>query len=413
MKLKWSLTLAILALAIGAATLTTAQPPPPDLLPVTGKGVEVLKPLDAAMEKVMLRHGIPGGSLAVTRNGKLVLAKGYGWVNYDTNATAGPDTLFGTASVSKCFTAAAILKLVDDKQLSLEDKAFEILKDLKPPPGAGVNPILYTITIRQLLNHSGGWNRAVSGDPINWARQVAQRLQVRMPINADHLIRFMLAVPLDFRPGTGVQYSNFGYVVLGQVVAKVSGQSYEEYVQKKVLAPMGIRKARLHGDEGRYFPGESLRYMAGTDKVLPAYNLPWTEACGGWVVSSVDLARFMTAMEGSRGKAFLSEAIAKEMLAPPPPPLRPNPDGSYFGLGWDVVQPLPKGIYYLKRGCYHGTRASVKHRVDGINTIVMFNANVDPDPLDMRIVNDAATEVHEAANKIMQWPDVDLFKDYP
>src|SRR5262249_19003342 len=156
-----------------------------------------------------------------------------------------------------------VLKLVEEGKLSLDQQAFALLKPLKPPPGARVDPRLLRITIRQLLNHSGGWDREKNGDPINWSLQISRRLGVPMPINEDHLIRFMLAVPLDFDPGTRQVYTNFGYVTLGQIVARVSGQPYEQYVRKTVLGPMGIKAMRMHDRENRYFKGEARRYNAG------------------------------------------------------------------------------------------------------------------------------------------------------
>src|SRR5262245_5071073 len=342
----------------------------PGGLPLTGKGVAALAPLDAAIEKIMLRHGIPGAALAITKDGKLVHARGYGWGLYEKHEATTPETLFGLASVSKCFTALAVLKLVEEGKLRLDDKAFDLLKHLKPPPRAPVDPRLAKVTVRQLLNHTGGWDKDKSGDPINWSLQVSLALGVRMPITEDHLIRYMRGVRLDFDPGTKAVYSNFGYVMLGQIVAKVSGQPYEQYVRAKVLKPMGIQSARLHDRDGRYFQGEARRYNAGLMQALPAYNSPWTDASGGWAASVVDLARMMTALDGSRtGKPFLGEAMMKEMLAPPPAPLKPRADGTHFGLGWDAVQKFAKGHGYSKGDAWPGVRASVKHRADGVTTV--------------------------------------------
>src|SRR5262245_57124640 len=81
----------------------------PGGLPLTGKGLAALAPLDVAIEKIMLRHGIPGAALAITKDGKLVYARGYGWGLYEKHEAATPETLFGLASVSKCFTALAVL----------------------------------------------------------------------------------------------------------------------------------------------------------------------------------------------------------------------------------------------------------------------------------------------------------------
>jgi N-acyl-D-amino-acid deacylase len=397
-----------------SGTLAVQQPEPVlPPFPVMGKAAPVLAPFDAAVEKIMMRHGIPGAAVAITKDGRLVLAKGYGWAEFDRNQPVRPDTIFGLASLSKCFTTQAILKLVEDDKLKLDDKPFEILKHLQPPRGARVDPRLANITIRHLLTHSGGWNRNISGDPISWSRQVAQVLGVRPPISDEHLIRFMLGVPLNFDPGTDSQYSNFGFVLLGRVIAQVSGKSYEEYVRETVLKPIGMKQTQMHDRQGRYFQGEARRYVAGADQVIPQTPMPWAEASGGWSSSVVDLARFMTALDGSRGKAFMKPETAKLMVAPPEAPLKLRPDQSYFGLGWDTVQKLPAGYGYFKGGSWPGIRSSLRHRVDGINLIVLLNASMEPDQLDGRIYADMARDVHEAVVQVGPMPDFDLFKEFP
>src|SRR5262249_61018919 len=100
-----------------------------------------------------------------TRGGKPVCPRGYGWSNLATNEQVQPDTRFGLASLSKTITAVAVLRLVDQGKLSLDDKAFMILNHIKPSRRGRVDPRLYRITVRQLLNHSGGWDHQASGAP--------------------------------------------------------------------------------------------------------------------------------------------------------------------------------------------------------------------------------------------------------
>jgi len=311
-------------------------------------------------------------------------------------------------------TTLAIFKLVEAKKLTLEDKPFVILKDIKPPQGATIDPRLYKITIRQLLNHSGGWNRNVTGDPINWSRQVARRLGVKRPITDVQLISFMLGQPLDFDPGTDSQYSNFGFIVLGPVIAKVSGQPYEEYVRKTILDPLGMKKTRLLDPQGNYSADQARRYLSGTEQLLPAYTMPWTTASGCWESSVVDLAKLITAIEGSRGKKpLLSEESMAQMLAPPPTPIRPRPDGSYQGLGWDVVQKFPNGFGYSKGGSWTGIRSTFKRGADGTCSIVLFNASIEFDVIDQQIRQDAVREILDQAARIKTWPKVDFFNEFP
>ena len=381
----------------------------------TGHGPRrALAPLDKAVAGIMLRHGIPGASLAITKDGRLVLAKGYGWANIEANEPANPLTVFPLASVSKVFTTLAIFKLIEAGKLTLDDKPFEMVRDLAPPPGETVNPQLLKITVRQLLNHSGGWNRNTSGDPINWSRQVAIRLQVPQPITDVQLIRYMLSQPLDFEPGTDNEYSNFGFILLGHLVSKLSGQPYEQYVRRTILEPLGMKATKLLDHGGQYFPGQARRYLSGTEQLLPPLNLPWADATAGWQSTVVDLARLMTALEGSRGKSVLTPASMAQMFALPMAPLKPRQDGSWWGLGWDMVQTFPKGTGFTKGGSWTGVRTNVKHTADNLCFIMLFNGSVEFDPVDKKIAKDMVQEVLDQVARLQEVPkSVDWFAEFP
>ena len=264
-------------------------------------------------------------ALAIVKDGKLLLAKGYGWANVTSGEPVLPNTLFGLASLSKTFTATAVLHLIDQGKLKLDDKVFGILKHIQPPRGARVDPRLHAVTVRQCLDHSGGWDREISGDPINWEPQICRAFRLRPPMTAGQLVSFVLGMPLNFDPGTQEKYSNVGYIVLGEVIAHLSGQPYHRYVAERVLKPMGITRARLHGVDGKYLPGEAYRHLAGTLMTLPAMQLPMVNACGGWSASAVDLARYLSNLDGSRGQPLLSARVRKLMLEPPPNRSRRGP----------------------------------------------------------------------------------------
>ncbi len=104
---------------------------------------------------------------------------------------------------------------------------------------------VYSITIRELLDHSGGWDRDKTFDPMFEPFRISQALGVQSPPTKEQIIEYMLAQPLQFAPGTSYAYSNFGYLVLGRVIEKVTGQPYEDYVRANVLAAMGITDMRI------------------------------------------------------------------------------------------------------------------------------------------------------------------------
>jgi N-acyl-D-amino-acid deacylase len=406
----------VLASVIGvflwAGAAADTQPPqgPAPKFPVRGKVGPGLEPLDEAVIAILERHGIPGATAAIAYKGKLVFSRGYGWAELEGDRHAEADTLMGVASLSKPITALAILRLVEEGKLRLDDPAFELLSHIIPPRGARVDPRIAKITVRQLLNHSGGWNRTKSGDPVNWSPQIARRMGVREPISADLLLSFMLSVPLDFDPGSDFYYSNVGYVALGKIVEKVSGQPYETFVRKTVLDPLGMKGTRLHRSEFTYYPGEARRYLAGTGVALPPLRLPMIEAAGGWSSTAQDLVRMLTALDGSRGKPFLKKETYRTMMEPPPGGNR-RANGVYCGLGFHSVLDLPDGSFeYFQDGSYQGMRAFMKRNAKGANLVLLFNASMNPDPVDAAVVRDALHEVRAHIEQHKTIPDVDFFE---
>jgi N-acyl-D-amino-acid deacylase len=382
-------------------------------VPITGKAGPGMEPFDPAMVRIMDRHGVPGAAFAVAINGNLVMAKGYGWANADTGETVKPDTLFGLASLSKPITAVATLKLVEQGDISLDDKVFAILRHIRPAPGARVDPRLPEITIRQCLNHSGGWDRGVTGDPVNWEPQICRAYRLRPPLTPVQFISFVLGLPLEFNPGTDLKYSNIGYILLGEVIAKVSGQPYRRFVEENILKPMGIKRAALHPANGRYLPGEALRHLAGSLQPLPPMQLPMVEAAGGWSGSVVDMLRFLTNLDGSRGKSVLNAKTRDLMRDQPPAPLKPRDNGTWFGLGWDSVMEKGAKYGYYKEGSYQGMRTFMKRLPGGANWALMYNASMEFDQVDMRMTASTAEEVHRFVENFDKYPDIDLFEEFP
>jgi CubicO group peptidase (beta-lactamase class C family) len=383
-------------------------------MPVTGKVGPGLEFLDEAMLNILEKYHIPGGALAVARKGKLVVARGYGWASVQTGDPVRPDTLFALASLSKCFTAATVLKLADEGKLGLDDRAFRLFADLRPPPDILVDPLIDTITIRELLNHSAGWDRNVGGDPASFSYRVARTLRVPLPIRPDDLIRYMMTVPLDYDPGTREVYSNFGYVVLGQVIERIAQRPYAEAVRSLTLRPMGIRRAYLPGLDLDYLPGQAWRYKQGTDLALPPRAVPpVADAAGSWIASAVDLARFLSTLDGSMGKPFLSQEMMRQMLTPPPPPLTRRPGGTWFGLGWDVVRRTPQGTSYWKDGLLPGSRTFMGHLANGVDWVLLFNSGEAMTVNEVAGELDPRRDLEQHMNRAHDWPDVDYFKDYP
>ena len=285
------------ALAGGALLLIlTAQAEPREEkpagdLPVTGKANPNLASFDRVMEKVVREHHVPGAALAVARNGRIVYARGYGYADLDKKEPVEPNALFRIASVTKPFTAVAVLQLVESGKLHLNDKVFHVL-ELKAPadPKIKFDERWKQITILELLQHRGGWDRDKSFDPMFRSPAICKEMKVKPPADQEAIIHYMLRRPLDFNPGERYAYSNFGYCLLGRVIEKVSKKGYEDYVKEKVLAPLGIvrmRQGRTLANERakgevKYYDGEGIAIMG------PHIGKKQPEPYGCWCLESMD-----------------------------------------------------------------------------------------------------------------------------
>ncbi len=336
-----------------------------DEAPITGEAGSGLEAIDQTMVRAMRRHKVPGASLAVAKDGKLVLARGYGFASVENRTAVRPESLFGLASVSKALTAVTILSLVQQERVGLDARVFEILDHLEPPRGARVDPRLRAITVRMCLNHSGGWDRKRSGDPNSFAPRVERELHVRPPVTAHQLARYMMGQTLDFKPGTEAHYSNFGFVLLGLIIERVTAGPYVEAVERITLRPMGLDRIRMTPPPPDYLAGEVHRYGLEPFRRLTGGRPPMMHAAGGWAGPTVEMVRFLVELSGRRGPAFLSRPIFAQMIAPPPPPIVANPQGGDFGLGWDKVFATPSGPLFRKGGGLSGIHTVIEHRSDG------------------------------------------------
>ena len=375
----------------------------------------------------MTARNVPGGALAVVKDGRLVYARGYGWANREMQIPATPSSLFRVASLSKPVTGVATLKLVEEGKLSLDDRAFDIVRatavldgDRKP------DPRLAQITVRQMLQHTGGWDRDKSFDPMFRPKLIAEKVGAPSPADPPAVIRYMLGQPLDFDPGTRYAYSNFGYCVLGRIIEKISGRPYEKFVQEQVLAPCGAKRMRLGRSlDGQQAPGEVRYYMVGDemgDNIFPdgprrvlwpygGFNLEAMDAHGGWIASALDLARFAARLDNPARSGVLKSETFETMYAPPPPPASRKPDGAledrFYSCGW-MTRPGGNGARgtYWHSGSLPGTATFLTRRADRLSWVALFNQRSASKELPDSAID---TALHHAANSIVEWPDEDLF----
>jgi N-acyl-D-amino-acid deacylase len=396
-------------LSLALLALLAATAPAADGFSVTGMPQPELTSFDAWMQSFMTEHQIPGGALAIVKDGRLVYARGFGWADRDATEPVQAESLFRIASVSKPITAVAILKLVEAGKLKVEDKVLDHLHyEPHLEEGGTFDERWRQVTIAHCLSHAGGWDRAVSYDPMFQAIRMSKSMKIELPILPEHIIRYQLGQPLDFDPGERYAYSNFGYSLLGRIIEKVTGQPYEKYVQDDVLKPLGITRAMIGGSlESQRVSGE-VRYYdvkngtgiatvgegAGDKRVPISYGV-WRQETldshGGWIASAPDLARFAAAfdLQGGENKTrggLLQPATVKLMFGQHVG--MPSADDktkfvAHYGYGW-MIKEEPAADGQMQLVARHGgalacTAASLMHFPDGTNLAVLFNLGQSPD----------------------------------
>lgn len=393
---------------------------------MTGRSDPALAAIDQAVQSFIREHRVPGLSLAVTYQGRLVHSRGYGYADVATQQPVEPHHLFRIASVSKPITAVAILQLVEQGKLSLDDCVFEVL-ELEPDAAEKekFDERQRAITIRHLLQHRGGWDRDKSFDAMFQSVRFAQSLGVDPPAKPHDVIRAMLAVPLDFEPGERYAYSNYGYCLLGRVIEKLTGQSYEDYVKEHVLAPAGVTAMRIgstrldqrHADEVRYYhPGEAKSVFAedlGQPVPSPygAWYLEAMDSHGGWIASAEDLARFAVSLDAEPKTPILTTPSLELIYERPPGLAGKHENGKdkevFYGLGWQVREHSDGTRTIWHGGSLPGTNTELAKRYDGINFAVLLNTRVSAKS--SSLINDATQRIHRAIESVKDWPQHDLF----
>jgi N-acyl-D-amino-acid deacylase len=399
--------------------------------PVTGAADPRLAPFDRLMSAFLAEHKVPGAVLAVTRGGKLVHARGYGFADVEKKRPVQPASLFRIASISKPLTAVGVLQLVDQRKVKLDDPVLKYVS-LEPhlENGCEPDPRWKLITVRHCLQHTGGWDRQKSFDPIGVPQKIADALGTKPPVPHDDVIRYMMGRKLDFDPGERHEYSNLGYLLLGRVIETASGEKYDEYVRRRVLAPLGVIATQL----GRALPenrakGEVSYYdskratgvslyppRAGERVPFPdgAANFEGYEAHGGWIASAIDLVRFASALDDPKRCPILSAAAIAEIWKRPSGAAgfedgKPKP--VYYGLGWNVRPVGDTGrASTWHSGLISGTSTILVRRHDGLNWAVLFNTDRNPDGKVLSGIIDPL--VHEAADEVKEWPMADQFGKY-
>jgi CubicO group peptidase (beta-lactamase class C family) len=311
------------------------------------------KRIDAVMAEIY-KPGEPGAAIIVRKDGKTIFRKGYGMADMELGVPVEPDMVFRLGSITKQFTAVSILILAEQGKLSLRDEITKVLPDF-PTQGR-------TITIEHLLTHTSGLKSYTNLS--EWLPLWRKDMTVR------EIIDLTKDKPMEFAPGERWNYNNTGYVLLGAVIEKVSGLTYEDYVNKNIFGPLGMKHS-YYGNTERIIPRRIPGYQMGKDGFVNAPYLSMTQpyAAGSLLSSVDDLAIWNDAV-------FSGKLLKKEWLdkAFTPYPLK-NGGSTGYGYGWFIAN------YQGHRFIEHG---------GGINGFSTYEMTLPEDHIFLAILTNSA-----------------------
>jgi D-alanyl-D-alanine carboxypeptidase len=276
------------------------------------------KEIDSLVAKLMARRGVPGLSLAVVKDGKIVYSKGYGLADVENNVPATPETVYEIGSVTKQFTAAMVMQLLDEGKVKLDEPARTYLPTLPDE--------WKTVTVRHLLTHTSGI-ASYTG-----IREFGKRM--REPVGPTDFMDLVGPQKMDFQPGERWKYNNSGYFLLGMLIEKVTGKTYREELQRRILVPLGMThtdlndpslvvKNRAHG----YVPDPKNGPM-NTGYI----DMGWPYAAGAIISTVTDMAKWDTALYGDK---IAKQGTWKEAWTP----VQLAGGKTYaYGFGWALLK---------------------------------------------------------------------------
>jgi CubicO group peptidase (beta-lactamase class C family) len=299
----------------------------------------------------MAKQHIPGLALLVSRKGVPIRAEGFGLSNVELNVPVKPETIFQSGSVGKQFTATAVMLLVEEGKIGLNDS---LAKYFDSGPAWWKD-----VTIRELLSHTAGFT------------DYPKDFDLRKDYSEDELLEMVEAIPPAYPPGTGWAYSNFGYVTLGILIHRVSGQYFGEFLQKRVFKPLGMSTTRIVS-EADIIPNRAAGYvldkgqLRNQDWVSPSAN---STADGSLYFTILDLAKWDAALYTEK---VLKEGSKREMwTAVPLSDGKPN--RAHYGFGWFVES--RNGHRVVEHdGRWQGFSTQISRYLDdGLTVVILAN----------------------------------------
>jgi CubicO group peptidase (beta-lactamase class C family) len=344
-------------------------------------GSDIAK-MDNAANHYMTTQGVTGLSFAVTKNGKLVFAKAYGYANPATYEEMSPNHTMRIMSISKSVTAAGIMKLLEQNKITMNQHVFgpnSILGSKYATPANKQK--LNDITITQLLHHTSGL-RTCNGEPEFWDASKTYDQTMNMLLASNNL--------LENDPNTKSVYSNTGYFVLAGVIEKLSGQSYETYIRNNVLNPGGVASSMYVGLASGGLRSNEAHYMQDGKP-----NMQLWAGFGGWVARPIDLLKYLGSVDGATPPADIIQGSTHTILTDDVP-LSPG-----YGCGWII-----SGERQSHNGANGASRSWLAEIGNGLSLSIIINKAPSNDPDGHPKLRD---ELSTAIKAVSAFPTYNLF----
>jgi D-alanyl-D-alanine carboxypeptidase len=321
------------------------------LLTVT-VAVRADKKVDDYVKAEMEKQHIPGVSIAIVKEGKIIKVEGYGMANVELNVPARPDTVYKIGSVSKQFIASGIMMLIQEGKISLDDNISKFLE--------GTPDTWKDITIRHLLTHTSGIVREAPGfDPL------------KIQNDAD-VIKTAYPLPLRFAPGEKWEYCNVGYFTLAEIIRKVSGKPWGDYLSEHMFTPVGMSATRTT-TVSEIVPNRANGYIWRNGKLQNADIYFALRPSGAFLSSVLDLAKWDAALYTDK---FLKSSVRDQMWTP----VKLNNGTNHpYGFGWEL-DPVGGHKRVHHGGSLPGFRAGLARFVDDKLTVVVLTNSDNANP---------------------------------
>ena len=297
----------VAAVAAASCAWVALAAPPTD--------AEILSKADVIAAAFLQKPGAVGLSIGVARKGRVIVAKSYGLADAELDVAANKDTMFRIGSVTKQFTAAAIMRLAEQGKLSLDDDAGKYLPEV-PLKG-------HAVTIRQLLNHTSGIPNYT--DLEAWGRVIP------LELTHEQVLALVKETPFDFNPGEGFAYNNTAYHMLGMIIEKLSGVSYAQYMQDEFFTPLRLGRTRCDSNS-TLMKNRAQGYTLQDGKLVN--DLPFGTsqpfAAGTLLSTGEDLVKWSMAL--ASGRVVKPESLAQMST----PTVLPSGENTRLGLGMEI-----------------------------------------------------------------------------